>query len=243
MVRSRRSTFALLAALWVAAPIPGAAQVIAGLVIDASSGGGVARALVTAAPVGRRGVFRTQSAADGRYSLQVSAGRYVVRAVRAGYQARTSEVSVGAADTARVDLRVAVAARMLGPVAASTRPRRLPVSGVFTPVYPTDSLIAAERTRGEGGRGRVIVRGVMLTPTPCWRPAGAADRVGPLITLNIQARLTGGACPPDAVGATTYKVTLRGIPPGTYTVRVLHTYRHDAFPGAVAIDSAGIAVR
>jgi len=218
------------------------AQVIAGRVVDAETGGGVARARVTIA--GEGGTRRAETGDDGRFAVDVRGGSYDVQATRTGYQpARADAVAVAAGDTARVVLRVSPAPRQLASVTASTRPLRLPISGAFIPAYPTDSLLAAERTRTEGGAGRVLVRGVMLTPTPCWRLAGGADRVGPLITLNIQARPSGERCPPDAVGATTYKVSLRRIPPGTYTVHVLHTYANDAVRPGVALDSAGVAVR
>lgn len=222
---------------------PAAAQVIAGRVVDAASGGGVAGARVTASAVGHGDTRRALTGADGRYAIGVRGGSYRVQATRTGYQSALTTVTVAAGDTARVVLRLTPAPRELAAVAASTRPRRLPMSGTFLQVYPTDSLLAAERTRVEGGRGRVVLRGVMLTPTPCWRLAGGADRVGPLVTLNVQARLYYGGCPPDAVGASTYKVSLRGIPPGTYTVRVLHTYAGDAAPSSVALDSAGVTVR
>jgi hypothetical protein len=234
----------LAAALVLASASPAAEQVIAGRVVDAASGSAVPRARVTATATTGHDAQRALSGEDGRFWIAVRAGTYRVEAARTGYRAaRTDVLTVGPGDTARVDLRLDVATRELAAVTASIRPRRLPMSGAFTPAYPTDSLLAAEPTRVEGGRGRVIIRGVMLTPTPCWRLAGGADRVGPLITLNIQARLYYGGCPADAVGASTYKVTLRTLPPGTYTVRVLHTYASDAYRPAVAMDSAGVAVR
>ena len=215
------------------------AQVIVGRLVDAASGAGVARARVTAVGIGHEGSRRTTTAADGRFSLAVRGGSYRVQAARTGYQdARSGEVTVGTGDTARVELRVAPAPHRLRGVTASTRPRRLPMLGVFTPVYPTDSLLAAERTRVEGEPGRVVVRGVMLTPTACWRLAGAADRIGPVITLAVQARPTDDPCPPDAVGASTYKVTLRRLPPGTYNLRVLHVYRDAVWPPGVAMDTS-----
>ncbi|HEU4560405.1 MAG TPA: carboxypeptidase-like regulatory domain-containing protein [Longimicrobium sp.] len=221
-----------------------AAQVIVGRVIDAASGGGVARARVTAAGVGHNDTRRTFTDAGGRYSITVRGGSYRVHVRRTGYgETRTDAVEVGPGDTVRMDVRMTATAVGLRALTATTRPRRLPMLGVFTPVYPTDSLLAAERTRGEGGPGRVVVRGVMATPTACWRLAGAADRIGQLITLAIQARPTDDPCPPDAVGASTYKVTLRRLPPGTYTLRVLHVYREEVWRPGVALDSAGVTVR
>ena len=235
---------AALAVFCGSSPDRAAAQVIVGRVIDAASGGGVARARVTAAGVGHNDSRRTFTSADGRFSITVRGGSYRVQVRRTGYEgARSDAVTVGPDDTVRVEVRVSAAPVQLRGVTATTQPRRLPMVGVFTPVYPTDSLLAAERTRGEGGPGRVTVRGVVPTPTACWRLAGAADRIGQLITLAVEARPTDDPCPPDAVGASTYKVTLRRLPPGTYTVRVLHTYRGDVWRPSVAMDSAGVTVR
>lgn len=221
-----------------------AAQVIVGRVIDAASGGGVGRARITVSGVGHNDTRRTFTAADGRYSITMRGGSYRVHVRRAGYrEARTDSLAVGPNDTVRVDVRMTAAPVAVSGVTATTRPRLLPMAGVFTPVYPTDSLLAAERTRGEGGRGRVVIRGVMPTPTACWRLAGAADRIGPIITLAVEARPTDDPCPPDAVGASTYKVTLRRLPRGTYTVRVLHTYRGDVWQPGVAMDSSGVTVQ
>jgi len=243
----RRTLLAMITLLGIPCacpPTPLAAQVIVGRVVDAASGSGVPRARVTAAGVGHGDSRRTLTAADGRFVVAVRGGAYTVQVARTGYEsARTRELVVGPGDTATVTIPLTASPRRLGAVTATTRPRRLPMSGVFTPVYPTDSLLAAERTRVEGGGGRVLVRGVMVTPTPCWRLAGAADRVGPLVTLNIQARLYYGGCPPEAPGASTYKVSLRGLPPGTYTVRVLHTYADERYQPSVALDSSGVVVR
>ena len=220
-----------------------AGQVIVGRVVEAASGAGVGRARVTSRGVGHNDVRRTFTAADGRFTITMRGGSYQVQVTRTGYRAAHSDtVTVGPGDTARVELRVAAAPHRLRGVTASTRPRRLPMLGVFTPVYPTDSLLAAERTRGEGEPGRVVVRGVMPTPTACWRLAGAADRIGPVITLAVEARPTDDPCPPDAVGASTYKVTLRRLPAGTYTLRVLHAYRDGVWQPSVALDTT-VAVR
>lgn len=241
-VLRRSSRFLATLGVTLCPAAPARAQVIAGRVVDAATGGGVGQARVTV--WGDGGTRRTLTGADGGYTIEVHGGEYHVRATRTGYQTVTSAaVAVAPGDTTRVVLRMTPAPRQLSALRATTRPRRLPMSGRFTPAYPTDSLLAAERTHVDGGPGRVLIHGVMLTPTPCWRLSGAADRVGPLITLNIQAHFAEEFCPPDAPGASTYKVSLRGIPPGTYTVRVLHTYRGDAYKPAVAIDSAGVNVR
>ena len=73
--------------------------------------------------------------------------------------------------------------------------------------------------------------------------AGAADRIGFVVTLNIQARPAGEACPPDTIGASTYKVMPRRLPLGPYTLRVLHTYHDAVWQTRVAMDTSGVTVR
>ncbi|MFL5380968.1 MAG: carboxypeptidase-like regulatory domain-containing protein [Longimicrobiaceae bacterium] len=229
----------LLAALaFACTAAPAAAQVIAGRVVDAATGAGVPRARVTAAGVGHRETRRTLARDDGRFSIVVrGGGSYRVQVARTGYEdAVTRELAVGAGDTVAVEVRLAAAAYRLDPVVATTPPRRLSLAGVYRQTDPTPSLLATPTT-AEGGRHSVTVRGAMVTPSNCWTLAGAADRIGSVVTLNVHARPTARGCPPDATGASTYKVTLRGIPPGTYTVRVQHTYRGDAVPPALALDT------
>jgi hypothetical protein len=78
----------------------------------------------------------------------------------------------------------------------------------------------------------------MATPSPCYHLAGVVERLGSVLTLFVRARPSGETCPPGAIGATTYKVTARRIRPGTYTVRVIHVYRDDAWPSSMALDTA-----
>ncbi|MFL5540579.1 MAG: carboxypeptidase-like regulatory domain-containing protein [Longimicrobiaceae bacterium] len=225
-------------AVCIAAPVPAAAQVIVGRVVDAATGGGVPRARVTVAGVDHRETRRTLTGDDGRFTVEVrGGGSYRVQVARTGYQdASTRELAVGADDTVAVELRVVLAPRRLDPVVATTPPRRLSINGVYDQTDVTPALLATA-IAAEGGRHNVTVRGAMVTPSACWRLSGGADRIGPLITLAVNARPTGATCPPDSPGASTYKVTVRGIPPGTYTLRVLHTYRDEAWPRSLALDT------
>jgi hypothetical protein len=243
--RMTRSCTIFLAALaiCIAAPVPAAAQVIVGRVIDAATGGGVPRARVTVSGVDHRETQRTLTGDNGRFTFVVrGGGSYRVRVARTGYQdAATRALDVGPGDTVAVTVRATAEPRRLDPVVVSTPPRRLAINGVYEQTDITSAFLAT-RTTGEGGRRNVTVRGAMPTPSACWRLSGGADRIGPVITLAVNARPTGAACPPDSPGASTYKVTVRGIPPGTYTLRVLHTYRNDAVPRSLALDTT-ITVR
>jgi hypothetical protein len=107
---------------------------------------------------------------------------------------------------------------------------------VYTPVTATDSLLALP-TRADGGSGRVIVNGHVALPTDCYVLAGVAERLGSVLTLFLEARPSIDRCPPGAVGASRYKVIVRRLPAGTYTLRVVHTYRHDVWPSKMALDT------
>jgi len=227
----------LAAALVLASASPAAAQVIVGRVVDDSTGSAVARARVTAVGVGSRESRRTLTEDDGRFTVAVRGGRYRVQAARTGYgNAASDVVTVGPGDTARVTVRVNAAARRLAELTATARVRRPPVTGVYLPVTITDSLLALP-IRAEGGRGRVLIKGQMATPSACDRLVGAAERRGSEIALFVLARPNDYPCPPDAPGASTYKVTVGSIPAGTYTVRVFHTYRDDVWQPRMALDT------
>lgn len=238
-----RNLILIALAIRSAAPVSAAAQVIVGRVVDAATGGGVPRARVTVAGVDHRETQRTLTRDNGRFTFVVrGGGSYRVRVARTGYQdASTRELAVGADDTVAVELHVVPAPRRLDPIVVSTPPRRLSIHGVYDQVGVSPAFLATRAT-GEGGRHNVTVRGAMPTPSACWRLSGAADRIGPVITLAVNARPNGDACPPDSPGASTYKVTVRGIPPGTYTLRVVHTYRDEAWPRALALDTT-VSVR
>jgi hypothetical protein len=139
-------------------------------------------------------------------------------------------------------LRVTPSAWRLAGITATARPRRPPTTGVYTPFTPTDSLLSLP-VRAEGGSGLVVIRGQMATPTACYSLAGATERTGSVITLAVQARPTGDDCLAGFIGAQTYKVTVRRIPAGSYTVRVVHAYRDGAWRPSMAMDSSGVTVR
>src|SRR6185369_16128931 len=166
--RMTRSCTIFLAALAVctAAPVPAAAQVIVGRVVDAATGGGVPRARVTVAGVDHREMQRTLTGDDGHFTFVVrGGGSYRVRAARTGYQdASTRELAVGADDTVAVELRAVPAPRRLDPVVATTPPRRLSINGVYDQTDVTPALLATAIT-AEGGRHNVTVRGAMVTPS------------------------------------------------------------------------------
>jgi len=74
-----------------------------------------------------------------------------------------------------------------------------------------------------GGTGTVAVRGTISTPNPCYALSGTAAREGNTLTLTVIARSTAEVCI-QSIGTLAFDATLRGVPAGSYTVRVVHTY-------------------
>lgn len=224
---------AVLVILFIAIPTAAAAQVVRGRVVDAESGVavGMARVVVTGTGQGTR---RTTTAADGRFSVRLRRGGPVrVQVARAGYaETGTRMLTVGPKDTVHVDVRVSAVAHRLDPVTVTARPRRLRVAGVFNDVseFPYTRVSAVGQRRGVG------VRGWFPTPTFCYHLSGNADRAGSIITLTVQARATDELCE-AASGSLFYNVMVRTLPPGEYTLRVLHAFQDDVAEPTMVLDT------
>lgn len=225
---------AALVICFILVPSPAAGQVIRGRVIDAQSGAGVPLARVVVSGLDHRFTRRMFTAADGRFSFPLRrGGSFRVQVTRAGYaQARTGSLRVGPSDTVDVDVRVSAAAHRLEPVTVTARPRRLRSLGVF---YETPDTVYA-RASAVGQPRTIRVRGSFPTPHLCYHLSGNADRRESLITLTIQARGKRELCA-AAAGGFIYDVTVRRLPPGTYTLRVLHTFQDDALEPAMVLDT------
>ncbi len=74
-----------------------------------------------------------------------------------------------------------------------------------------------------GGAGTVTVGGTVSTPNPCHTLSGAAAREGSTLTLTVTARSNADMCI-QSIGSLGFDATLRGVPAGSYTLRVVHTY-------------------
>jgi hypothetical protein len=233
-----RAAFAALLILFVAVPSPAAGQVVRGRVIDARSGAAVELARVVVTGSGQ-GAHRTITAADGRFSVRLRRGGSVrVQVARAGYgETRTRALAVGPNDTVDVDVRISSVALPLDPVTVTARARRLRVTGIFNEIsdYPVARASVVGQSRSVG------VRGWFPTPDFCHHLAGHAHRAGSIITLTVQARATTGPCP-EGTGSLFYNVTVRRLPPGTYTFRVLHAFQDDVGPPTLVLD-ASVTVR
>jgi hypothetical protein len=219
-----------------AAPAPARAQVIAGRVIDDASGEPIPAARVIALGSAAADRHGATTRADGRFVLEVAhPGRYRLWAERAGYlSGRPRLVRLAPGDTAAVSLRLVVVATRLPPLAATARRRRLQVKGVFHPSQ--DSLPASREWVVAGARTHsVMLLGTRITPSLCYHLAGSSERLGQEVVLNVEARRQGDDCAP-ATAEFKYEMLVRGLPPGRYHLRVLHSYR-GPFPSQLALDT------
>ena len=69
----------------------------------------------------------------------------------------------------------------------------------------------------------IPVSGTVSTPNPCHVLSGAAAREGSTITLTVTARSNAEMCI-QSIGSLGFDATLRAVPAGSYTLRVVHTY-------------------
>lgn len=233
----RHCVLCLVAGLLAVLAAPAGAQVIEGRVVDAASRAGVPRAVVVMTEAdGGRVLRRATTAPDGFFTIGAAGGGEVrLRVARVGYRETvTRPMALPPGDTLDVTVRISAVAMTLDPLAVSARARRLDVRGVFRdrPWMPADSF---PPTTAKGERRGISVEGMMATPTPCYQLAGAADREGQVITLTVEARAKEADCG-ETPGTFTYRVDVRGLPPGAYTFRVLHAYRGGEWDRAWALE-------
>lgn len=98
------------------------------------------------------------------------------------------------------------------------------------------------RPSAEGAAGGAVVRGVISTPNPCHRLSGAAQRSGTVVTLTLSATVDADVMCIASIGAIPYTATLRGLPAGRHTLRVVYTYPGTGWPTSTALETE-VAVR
>lgn len=123
------------------------------------------------------------------------------------------------------------------PVTAPAQGGSQQVSVQFTQGEAGSAAGEDQRATAEGAAGGATVRGVMSTPNPCYRLTGAVERAGSTVTLRVS-----GAADPDAmciqsIGSIPYTATIRGLPAGSYTLRVVHTYPGTGWETATALET------
>jgi hypothetical protein len=100
-----------------------------------------------------------------------------------------------------------------------TEPRELPV------VLNTASLVGSvtPATISVDGQ-RLVVRGFVGTPDPCYRFSARAIPRGEMLHLQIEARPLDGTCI-QVVGTFSYELTVSDVPSGRWSVRLDATQR------------------
>jgi hypothetical protein len=93
------------------------------------------------------------------------------------------------------------------------------------------------RVVAEGASGGANVRGMLSAPNPCYRLSGSVARSGATVTLTVTGRASDGGCI-QSIGAFAYDASVRGLPPGAYTLRVVHTYPGTGWETRTALETS-----
>lgn len=101
----------------------------------------------------------------------------------------------------------------------------------------SSSTGGAQTATATGESGQVAVRGSMETPNPCFKLSGDLQRSGQTLTVTVTGRADPEAMCIQSIGSVPYTATIRGVAPGTYTVRVTHTYAGTGWQPAPALDT------
>jgi hypothetical protein len=87
------------------------------------------------------------------------------------------------------------------------------------------------------GSGQIAIRGTMETPTPCHKLSGELQQQGQTLSVRVVAQADPNAMCIQSIGSIPYTGTLRDVAPGTYTVRVMHTYPGTGWDAAAALET------
>jgi hypothetical protein len=85
----------------------------------------------------------------------------------------------------------------------------------------------------EGPR-RIDAVGSLRTPCLPYDATGSLSHESRTLTLTVIGH-SSGACAQDAVGMLVYRAAIKRLPPGNYTVRLVHTYRDAPWPTEVVL--------
>jgi hypothetical protein len=94
-----------------------------------------------------------------------------------------------------------------------------------------------QRATAAGDAGGATVRGVMSAPNPCYRLAGSVARSGGTVTLTVSGTADPDAMCIQSIGSIPYTAVIRGLPAGSHTLRVVHTYPGTGWETATALET------
>jgi hypothetical protein len=87
------------------------------------------------------------------------------------------------------------------------------------------------------GSRQIALRGTMQTPNPCYKLSGELQQQGQTLSVRVVGRADPDAMCIQSIGSIPYTATLRDVAPGTYTVRVMHTYPGTGWNAAAALET------
>jgi hypothetical protein len=87
------------------------------------------------------------------------------------------------------------------------------------------------------GSGQIAIRGTMQTPNPCYKLSGELQQQGQTLSVRVVGQADPDAMCIQSIGSVPYTATLRDVAPGTYTVRVMHTYPGTGWDAAAALET------
>ncbi len=88
----------------------------------------------------------------------------------------------------------------------------------------------------EADPGGLMVKGTLRTPNPCVDVSAAVERKNSVVTLTIRAGPKGQGMCVAVIGHFVYEARINGVPPGRYTLRVLHAYPRTGWATATALE-------
>lgn len=112
----------------------------------------------------------------------------------------------------------------------------------LTPAEPSAAAGEEHAAAAEPAAGGITVRGTLSAPNPCQRLSAEVDADGGEVVLRVLARSDPDAMCAQVIASLGYTAEVRGLAPGTYTLRVVHAYPDSGWDEHTALTTQ-VAVR
>lgn len=117
--------------------------------------------------------------------------------------------------------------------------------GGTTPTAPSSASLrfttrapdpgSSESIAADAGRGQIAIRATLTGPDPCRSLTGQLEQSNRDLTLRVAIEPTGGPCI-LVIGRFAYDAAIEGLPSGTYSLRVVHTYPSTGWPTTTVLN-------